>query len=536
MPGGRVARLGAGDVEAERALVAVAHRQPGDLGAVGRVPHGREQRADADRVPLRCSEFGAFGQARGGRPRPRRAARDHGSGAARGRSGSRRRRRRRPPGPERTRWPPGPATRGSASPRPCGRRSPGSAPASPSRRPPGTRRRAPRHRGSAARRSRPARPARRPSPAAARRPGGRAAAPSARGRWRRRSGAVTSGRLSGSVSRPGEPLDDRGERGHEGGVGHDVADPAGGPGGGAGCRPSPRPTRSGRRPSPARPARRRSTPTYCRSQGGVSVADGQQVDVELDPVEPLAGQLAQPGHLRRERILAGLRGQAEGDRCPPARPRARAGVRRCRRPAPGRPGVRRAAQRRSSSATWSTRSANVPNGRPSSAASPAAAGRPARRPSSNRWPDSRSSVAACQATSTGRAVRRGQDVAADRSGPARRLRPRPARRTAPGRAGCRGSTVSRSRGTRPAGRSAAHCSPSRACAATIPNRNGLLLPMPMPTSLSPARLARASAARGDTRRTSAGVRPPSQCPPAGQLTRSMTSGSRSGREPDGAMK
>ncbi len=41
--GGRVARLGPGDVEARDALVAVADRELGDLGGLGSVPHRRQQ-------------------------------------------------------------------------------------------------------------------------------------------------------------------------------------------------------------------------------------------------------------------------------------------------------------------------------------------------------------------------------------------------------------------------------------------------------------------------------------------------------------
>ncbi len=44
----RVARLGPRDVEADDALVAVAHRQLGDLAAVGGVAHGGDQHADGD--------------------------------------------------------------------------------------------------------------------------------------------------------------------------------------------------------------------------------------------------------------------------------------------------------------------------------------------------------------------------------------------------------------------------------------------------------------------------------------------------------
>ena len=43
----RVAGLAAGDVEADHPGVAVAHRQLGDLGGVGGVAHGRDDRADA---------------------------------------------------------------------------------------------------------------------------------------------------------------------------------------------------------------------------------------------------------------------------------------------------------------------------------------------------------------------------------------------------------------------------------------------------------------------------------------------------------
>ena len=62
--GGREAGLGAGDVEAGHALVAVVHDQPGDLGALGGVPHRGEQCRDADPVtglrrdPLTVPEAG----------------------------------------------------------------------------------------------------------------------------------------------------------------------------------------------------------------------------------------------------------------------------------------------------------------------------------------------------------------------------------------------------------------------------------------------------------------------------------------------
>ena len=48
--GGRVARLGTGDVEADDAQVAVAVGEFGDLQGAGRVPHRGEQGADADAV------------------------------------------------------------------------------------------------------------------------------------------------------------------------------------------------------------------------------------------------------------------------------------------------------------------------------------------------------------------------------------------------------------------------------------------------------------------------------------------------------
>ena len=49
VPGGRVAGLGAGDVEADHADVAVPHRQLGDLRRPGGVAHRGQQGADPDR-------------------------------------------------------------------------------------------------------------------------------------------------------------------------------------------------------------------------------------------------------------------------------------------------------------------------------------------------------------------------------------------------------------------------------------------------------------------------------------------------------
>jgi hypothetical protein len=49
--GGREAGLRAGDVEADDALVAVAHGQRRDLAGPGGVPHRGQQGADADPVP-----------------------------------------------------------------------------------------------------------------------------------------------------------------------------------------------------------------------------------------------------------------------------------------------------------------------------------------------------------------------------------------------------------------------------------------------------------------------------------------------------
>jgi hypothetical protein len=51
VPRGRVAGLGAGDVEADDAVVAVPHGELGDLAAAGRVPHRRDEGADPDRRP-----------------------------------------------------------------------------------------------------------------------------------------------------------------------------------------------------------------------------------------------------------------------------------------------------------------------------------------------------------------------------------------------------------------------------------------------------------------------------------------------------
>ena len=49
VPGGRVAGLGPGDVEADHADVAEPHGQLGDLGRAGGVAHRGQQRADPDR-------------------------------------------------------------------------------------------------------------------------------------------------------------------------------------------------------------------------------------------------------------------------------------------------------------------------------------------------------------------------------------------------------------------------------------------------------------------------------------------------------
>ena len=106
---GRVARLGAGDVEAADALVAVAQRQLGDLEAARLLAHGRAEHPHGQ-LAARGAALEA-GQDRlddlvEARARPR--------CAARGRSGSRRRRPRRRRGPRRTRRPPAPAPRASA--------------------------------------------------------------------------------------------------------------------------------------------------------------------------------------------------------------------------------------------------------------------------------------------------------------------------------------------------------------------------------------------------------------------------------------
>lgn len=53
MAGGRVTGLGARDVEADDAGVAVAVGQFGDLQGAGRVPHGGQQGAHADAVAAR---------------------------------------------------------------------------------------------------------------------------------------------------------------------------------------------------------------------------------------------------------------------------------------------------------------------------------------------------------------------------------------------------------------------------------------------------------------------------------------------------
>ena len=102
--GGRVPRLGAGDVEAGDAAVAPGDRELGDLAGAGLVPHGGEQLADDDpAAPARPSPRRSRA---GPRRRPRRASARR-SRAARGRSAPRRTRRRRRPGPPRTRGRPG---------------------------------------------------------------------------------------------------------------------------------------------------------------------------------------------------------------------------------------------------------------------------------------------------------------------------------------------------------------------------------------------------------------------------------------------
>ena len=104
--GGRVARLGARDVEADDAPVAVAAGELGDLQRARLVPHRGEQLADHDRVAAGCAGHPLV-EARAGRPRRPRRASGRRRGAARGRSAPRRRRRRRRPGPRRTRGHPG---------------------------------------------------------------------------------------------------------------------------------------------------------------------------------------------------------------------------------------------------------------------------------------------------------------------------------------------------------------------------------------------------------------------------------------------
>lgn len=52
MPGGRVAGLGARDVEADHAEIAVPVGEFGDLQGAGGVPHGGEQGADPDAVAV----------------------------------------------------------------------------------------------------------------------------------------------------------------------------------------------------------------------------------------------------------------------------------------------------------------------------------------------------------------------------------------------------------------------------------------------------------------------------------------------------
>jgi hypothetical protein len=47
---GRVARLAAGDVEADHALVAVTQGDLGDLGGPGGVAHGGDEQPDLDRA------------------------------------------------------------------------------------------------------------------------------------------------------------------------------------------------------------------------------------------------------------------------------------------------------------------------------------------------------------------------------------------------------------------------------------------------------------------------------------------------------
>ena len=129
--------------------------------------------------------------------------------AARGRSGPRRRPRRPRRGPRRTRGPPGRAPPGSASPRRCGRRSRGSAPATRSR--PTRRTTAPSASASPAGSSCPTSVGEleRSSAAAARRRGGRAAAPWAPGGSARgtRSGRFGHGRIHRRPA-PSQPVAD----------------------------------------------------------------------------------------------------------------------------------------------------------------------------------------------------------------------------------------------------------------------------------------------------------------------------------------
>ena len=133
VPGGRVAGLGAGDVEADHAAVAVAHRELGDLHRAGRVPHGGQQGAHPDRPTGRAASRrpsanpSSTASTTSSSLRPRlevllggepHLGVDHAVVGQVLRALAR---------------PPGAATPRSASPRRCGRTSPGSAPASRSR-------------------------------------------------------------------------------------------------------------------------------------------------------------------------------------------------------------------------------------------------------------------------------------------------------------------------------------------------------------------------------------------------------------------
>ena len=202
VPGGRVARLGARDVEADDALVAVGGGQLGDLAAAGLVPHRGQQLAYDDRAGRRGAPPPGPRRSRRGPPRRPAPGTARPRGAARGRSGPRRTPRRPRRGRARTRGPPGAAAPRSASPRRCARRSRGSAPGSRSRRTPRTSGAArPRRRRAARARSR--RPARRSSAAADRRRGGRAAAPWGRGRPARGRPDVAID--IGHATHPGQP-------------------------------------------------------------------------------------------------------------------------------------------------------------------------------------------------------------------------------------------------------------------------------------------------------------------------------------------